>query len=62
MLPKGTSHFVRVADIDFVTDAVWAPGEGAAVREEDAELSEKKKAAKGRDDPVWRRVTRWAWL
>lgn len=28
-------HFVPVSEIDFVTDRVWNPGEGAAVRERD---------------------------
>lgn len=62
VLRKTTPHFVPVAEIDFVSDAVWEPGQGAAVREEDAEISEKMKAARGQNEPVWRRVTRWAWL
>ena len=28
-------HFVPTSEIDFVTDAVWKPGEGAAVPERD---------------------------
>ncbi|KAF8888141.1 amino acid permease-domain-containing protein, partial [Gymnopilus junonius] len=32
---KQKYHFVPTAGIDFVTDAVWSPGEGAMIREQD---------------------------
>ncbi|KAG6915914.1 hypothetical protein DXG01_009284 [Tephrocybe rancida] len=36
-------HWVRTADMDFVTSAVWAPGEGDAVREQDRHEQEAEK-------------------
>ncbi|KIM38704.1 hypothetical protein M413DRAFT_420048 [Hebeloma cylindrosporum] len=37
-----TSHFVPMSEIDFVSDAVWNPGEGEDVRRRDQEVYEKK--------------------
>lgn len=37
-----TSHFVLKSEIDFVSDAVWKPGEGEDVRERDREVYEKR--------------------
>lgn len=36
-----TSHFVSTSKIDFVSDAVWKPGEGENVRTRDREIYEK---------------------
>lgn len=29
------NHFVPTSEVDFVTDAVWAPGDGDVIREHD---------------------------
>ncbi|KJA17730.1 hypothetical protein HYPSUDRAFT_146045 [Hypholoma sublateritium FD-334 SS-4] len=51
-----TTHFVPLKEVDLVTDAVWGPGEGAAVRARD--LNEKQAIVSGRGLP--RRVWVWA--
>ena len=51
-------HFVPLMDVDLDTDAVWRPGEGARVREEDQAAREKRDAqdmASGRRWRVWAR-------
>ena len=32
---RGRGHFVPLMEVDFESDAVWGPGEGAAIRERD---------------------------
>ncbi|KAG5637808.1 hypothetical protein H0H81_003140 [Sphagnurus paluster] len=49
-----TQHFVPVSEIDFVTDAVWKPGEGVAIREQD------KKERQAQQQPMgWQRILDW---
>jgi hypothetical protein len=52
VLTKRGPHLVPLADIDLATDAVWAPGEGAGIRDRDQVNLQRDIAAGG-----WR-----AWL
>ena len=55
---RTTQHMVPLIEVDLDTDAVWAPGEGARVRAEEAERREKRDAAdvaQGRRVRVWGR-------
>lgn len=47
---KRTTHFVPEHEVDLITDAVWGPGEGAAILEKDNELS---------SIPVRERIAQW---
>jgi hypothetical protein len=38
-----TKHFIPMSEVDFVSGAVWEPGEGDRIRAEDLEESKKKK-------------------
>ena len=56
-LRKG-QHLVPLQDVDLDTDAVWGPGDGVRIREEEARESEKRDAedvAQGRRIRVWLR-------
>ncbi|KAI1791056.1 amino acid permease-domain-containing protein [Ganoderma leucocontextum] len=51
-------HFVPIMEVDLDTDAVWRPGDGARVREEDQAARDKRDAqdlAEGRRWRVWAR-------
>lgn len=64
---KKSQHFVPLAEVDLVTDAVWQPGEGDAVRESDRIVDQEKKEAlrargtKGSGRVVWDRITEWVY-
>ena len=38
-----TNHFIPLSDVDFVSDAVWKPGQGDRIRAQDMEESKNKK-------------------
>ena len=38
-----TEHFVRQSEVDLASDAVWEPGEGDRIREQDREESKNEK-------------------
>ncbi|TBU58638.1 amino acid permease-domain-containing protein [Dichomitus squalens] len=51
-------HFVPLMDVDLDTDAVWGPGEGLRLRQEEQEALEKRDAqdiADGKRSRVWAR-------
>ncbi|RPD67528.1 hypothetical protein L226DRAFT_452760 [Lentinus tigrinus ALCF2SS1-7] len=53
---RKTQHMVPLMEVDLDTDAVWAPGEGVRIREEEAAAWEKRDAtdvAEGRRARVW---------
>lgn len=64
---KKSLHFVPLAEVDFVTDAVWQPGEGDAVRERDRAIDQERKeallvrGAKGRGRALWDRITEYVY-
>ena len=37
-----TTHFVPKSEVDFVSDAVWGPGQGDQIRAQDRKDSEKE--------------------
>ncbi|RDB20075.1 Lysine-specific permease [Hypsizygus marmoreus] len=45
-----SQHFVPTSEVDFVTDAVWKPGEGTAARKQEKKVYEQFQ---------WRTVGRW---
>ena len=45
---EGYRHFVPLTEVDFESDAVWGPGEGAAIRERDR-LEEERIGKEGED-------------
>jgi amino acid permease len=47
---KCTTYFVPTHEVDLITDAVWGPGEGAAILEKDDESS---------SVPVRERIAEW---
>ena len=53
---KKRSHMVPLTEVDLDTDAVWRPGDGARIREEEAEEREKELrencAESGRNGPA----------
>ncbi|KAF8871945.1 amino acid permease-domain-containing protein [Gymnopilus junonius] len=54
---KQKYHFVPTAGIDFVTDAVWSPGEGAMIREQD--LRRRKEKVLSESQPGLARGKAW---
>jgi hypothetical protein len=38
-----TKHFIPMSEVDFVSGAVWGPGQGDRIRAQDLEESKKKK-------------------
>ncbi|RDX47758.1 hypothetical protein OH76DRAFT_1353813 [Lentinus brumalis] len=53
---KKTQHMVPLMEVDLDTDAVWGPGDGVRIREEEAEEREKRDAA---DEAQGKRVKVW---
>ena len=49
-----------MSEIDFITDAVWNPGEGAAVRERDHKEKQAIRALKGESSSLRNIVWTWA--
>ena len=49
------THFVPLTEVDLITDAVWGPGEGDAVRARDLE----EKTAVGGESGTAGRVCGW---
>jgi hypothetical protein len=50
---------VPTSEIDFTTDAVWGPGEGAAVRERDQNEKQAMRDLEGESSSL--RNTVWTW-
>jgi amino acid permease len=55
-----SKHFVPTSEIDFVTEAVWNPGEGVAVRERDKNEKQALRNLEGESSSLQNIV--WTWV